>query len=237
MKSGFAVFVSALAFTAACAPAATSQPAPKTATNAVVAPPRATIRRGARRRRPKPAKPPAPPAPPKIELPRGGRTLFPDFRLMGLLRNAGRRARDGTALRQPSASDEEDREARRKVRGRSQVSARVRAHRRRRARPARRGQQVAPPRADVGRRRLPRRGAGREGDPPAEHPAGALGLHHRGEVLRKVPQGARRRPRARSRVADARQPEARHLLRPDDGRGRQRGRRLPFRAHQSRRSP
>lgn len=89
MKSGsFALFL-ALAVGAACTPAATApQPAHATASN-TVATPAASASTSAAPAATEPAKPPAPPAPPKIELPRGGRTLFPDFRLMGFCGTPG----------------------------------------------------------------------------------------------------------------------------------------------------
>ena len=81
---------------------------------------------------------------------------------------------------------------------------------------------------------VPARRAPVEGAAPAQHPAGAIGLSHRGEDLRVVPPRARRRRRARSRVGDEAQPAPGTLLRSDGRRDDQRRRRRTSRASSAR---
>ena len=89
--------------------------------------------------------------------------------------------------------------------------------------------QHAPGRRD--HRPLPARGAEGEGAAGARHPARALGLLHRGDAAGALAQGARRRPRARPRVADGPRPGARSGDRPRRRARGQRGLGVAVAAH------
>ena len=154
---------------------------------------------------------PAPPPPPP-ELPRGGRTLFPDYRLVGFCGTPG-----APALGRAARATCREQGAKKLAR----VRGPVRDGTTRKVLPVFELIAVvvqAGAGAD-GKYRAPRRRRrsststwprrGRQGPPPAQHPARPVRLSHRGAALRALPSRAGRRRRARSRVGDAAEADAR----------------------------
>ena len=140
--------------------------------------------------------------PPPPELPRGGRSVLPENRVVayygapqsaelgalgiGTPDGAARRlARQAQGLRAPRPTG----------------PARARADRRDRERRPGRGRHVPRPPGGQGDPQLPACRAAREGAAAARHPAGAVGLLHRGHAVGEMAQGARGRAGARPRVA------------------------------------
>ncbi|CAA9536404.1 MAG: hypothetical protein AVDCRST_MAG30-4272, partial [uncultured Solirubrobacteraceae bacterium] len=87
---------------------------------------------------------------------------------------------------------------------------RLRAHHDDRRRRPGRQRQVPHAHAQQAHQPLLQGGAQGQGDPPARHPAGPVGLLRGDDPARAVAQEARRGPRARPGVADAQRREARH---------------------------
>ena len=144
-----------------------------------------------------------------IELPRGGRSLLPEYRLVGFYGAPQDDALGALGVGTPAEASKRLARAGEGRTRRPAGHARLRAPRDHRRRLARRGRALPHPPAALGDPGVPARPAKGRGHPPPGHPARPRRLPLRGAPPPALPGRARRGPGARSRVARRARPRSR----------------------------